>query len=98
MTDLTVAKTIREQLGRQFTLMTGATNFVGDIDSLRFRIPQSKHGINKVLIRLEPSDTYTMVFCQGCEIVSSFEDVYFDQLQDIFERETGLYTTLTARG
>ena len=46
-------------------------------------------------------DTYTMEFTRVRKMellpVETIEDVYFDSLQDIFERVTGLYTTLFGR-
>lgn len=104
MSDLTVANTILEQMGgRQFIIMTGARNLVGDINSLRFSLTGAKDEINKVIIRLEPSDTYTVSFYKmrdhgtSLYLVSEHSDIYFDVLQDVFERATGLYTTLNPR-
>lgn len=62
MSDLTVAKTILEQLGgNKFRVMTGAKNLVGTDNSLSFRLPGSgfcKQGINSVKITLNGSDLY----------------------------------------
>lgn len=98
-----VSETILRQLGgRQFIVMTGARNFIGHPDMLTFRLPGSggfcKNGINRVAIRLNPSDTYTVTFSRirGMKAVEIAEhrDVYFDSLQEIFTRETGLETHL----
>jgi hypothetical protein len=101
-TDLTVANTILRQLGGgRFRVMTGAYNFVGDANRLMFMLKRgtTKDAICKVIITLEPSDTYTMEFWSGFKIITMklhkrVEDVYNDQLQEIFTRETGLYTHL----
>ncbi len=109
-TDLTVANTILEQLGgNRFLAMTGARNLAGDATSLSFRLPGNgfaKNGINYVKVTLEPSDTYTVVFkkigrAPGFKVTEfdKVEDVYCDNLREVFERATGLATSLgTMRG
>jgi hypothetical protein len=53
---------------------------------------------NYVEIRLEPSDTYTMEFFSvsgsSKKSVKKYEDVYFDSLVDIFEKQTGWFLSL----
>ena len=96
-----VAKTILEQLGgNKFIAMTGASSFASGKDSLSFRIPRTRK-IKAVVIRLEPNDTYSMRFV-GQKNRPSFEvfdvavvpEVYCDQLQEVFTKYTGLYTSL----
>ena len=103
MSNLDVAKTILEQLGGgRFIAMTGARDFLGDANSLKFRLPKAKDGINCVQITLEPSDTYTVKFMRIGDRRTMYrvteksvhEDIYFDQLQELFTRQTGLYTHL----
>lgn len=98
-----VAKTILEQLGgNKFRVMTGAKNFVGAPDSLRFSLPGGGgfclDGINKVVITLDPSDTYTVQFyrLRGAKatLIKEVKDVYCDYLVACFERATGLRTSL----
>jgi len=98
-----VANTILEQLGgRRFQVMTGAKNFVGSESGLSFRLPGAggftKHGINVVSIELTPADTYVMLFSRlragVLTVLAEHHDVYFDSLQEIFTRETGLVTHL----
>lgn len=99
---LTVANTILSQLGgSKFRVMTGAYNFVGSENDLSFRIPGqgfAKDSINVVRIRLDPSDTYTMIFSRlrgtKSTIVKEVSDVYNDSLTRIFESVTGLRTRL----
>ncbi len=102
-TDMTVAKTILEQLGgNRFVAMTGSRNFVGDTNSLSFRVVHAKDGINACQIKLDPSDTYTVRFYRVGDRRTGYkhtdksvhEDIYFDQLQELFTRVTGLYTHL----
>ncbi len=97
---LQVAQTILEQLGgRRFLAMVGAKNIAGDESSVQFSIGNgAKNKINKVRVKLEDSDTYTVEFwsIRGAkfDLVSTFSDVYCDQLQEIFTAETGFYCTL----
>jgi hypothetical protein len=96
---MAVAETILQQLGgKRFIVMTGARSFVGSDHALMFALPSCKNGINKVRITLDPSDTYTVEFFRirgmKSELIKSLSDVYFDQLQEVFTDETGLFTTL----
>ena len=93
------AETILKQLGgNQFIAMTGARNFMKDTqnNSLSFKIPKAKEGINYVKITLTPMDTYDMEFgtIRGIDysIKQEVDMVYADRLQDIFTMKTGLYT------
>lgn len=103
MTDMTVANTILQQLGGgRFLTMTGAKNLIGDRNRLIFMVPKgrSKDGkaVNKVVITLDPSDTYTVqtfyIRSGNATPVGSESDIYADQLQASFTRLTGLYTHL----
>ena len=102
MSDLTVMKTILEQLGgNKFVAMTGAKNFVGDGNSLSFRLPGGgfcKNGINAVRITLNGSDLYDVRYMRvrGSKLttVEEVSDLYFDSLTDSIERVTGLATSL----
>lgn len=98
---MSVAKIILNQLGgRRFVAMTGAKNF-GDVgNGLAFQIPASltKQRINAVKIVLDPSDTYTVKFMRmtsrELKTISEHTMIYCDQLEDLFEQQTGLYTHL----
>jgi len=99
--DTTIANTILQQLGgRRFIAMTGARNFIAGKDDLSFRIPGTltRQRINAVQIRLEPSDTYTVIFfvIRGVKIkeASRHEDVYCDSLCELFRDVTGLETRM----
>lgn len=103
MADMTVAKTILEQLGgRRFMAMTGAKNFMGSESALDFRLPAKsgfvKNGINHVRVVLTPMDTYVVIFNRIRDFkvteVSKHEDIYAEDLQELFLRETGLDTHL----
>jgi hypothetical protein len=100
---LETAKTILEQLGgRKFIVMTGAKNFMGDANMLRFQLPSTAHyvknGINVVRITLGANDLYTVEFIKvrGTKVtpVSTHDGIYFDGLQSLFTEHTGLRTSL----
>lgn len=101
-TDLTTANTILEQLGgRRFIMFTGSTNFVGDENSLTMRLKANKVKAKWLKITLTPMDVYLMEFIkekktngihEGIEIVATRENVYCDQLEEVFEDVTGVYT------
>lgn len=99
-TDMTVARTILEQLGgRHFIAMTGSKNFLGGKDTLTFKLGSGAlSGITHVRITLTPLDTYTMEFLRchkfSVALVETMTDVYCDTLQEVFSRVTGLYTEL----
>ena len=94
---LDVANTILQQLGgRRFILMTGAKTMIATNKGLKFILTIGK--VNGVAIDLEPSDTYTMRFYrvrgQTVTLLGEHSDVYAEDLRGIFERETGLATSL----
>jgi len=103
-TDMTVAKTILEQLGgNKFLAMTGAKNLLGDANSLTFRIPmRTLDGSNTVKITLTAMDDYTLEFLSvraGKVKPKTFrEGVYNENLQEVFTRVTGLHTSLGEYG
>lgn len=96
---MSIAETIFAQMGgNRFVAMTGARDFVADVDSLTFRLRRNAKGINCVRVTLQPSDTYRMEFVrvgkQDLKVVVMHDDIYSDQLCACFEAETGLYTSL----
>jgi hypothetical protein len=100
-TNLEVANEILRQFGgSRFVAMTGARQFVGSADSLRFRIPmKTRDGSNVVVVTLLPSDEYRFetYSCRGSKITpkTTIESgVFCDTLRETFERVTGLYTSL----
>lgn len=97
MSNSNVAQNILNQLGgKRFIVMTGTNNFVGGENYLTFHLPSRK--INYIKITLNSNDLYDVEFIKihGANIrtVSKFEDVFCDNLVEIFESETGLYTSL----
>lgn len=100
-TDTQIATTILSQLGaNRFRVMTGARDIFALPDGLAFSLPGNitKGRINRVKIRLTPSDTYTVEFLRvwgdSIKTVHVSEGIYCDMLLDVFERHTGLATSL----
>lgn len=97
---MNVANTILNQLGgNKFIAMTGAKNFIGTDIGLHFTLPKSAgNKITKVVINLDPTDTYTVKFGNiqksFFKIVSSFNDVYCDDLVSLIESQTNLLLSL----
>lgn len=98
---MTIAHTILSQLGgNRFVSMTGAKNLAEIERGIAFQLPANltNHRINAVKIVLDYSDTYKVKFLKigklELKTVSEFDMVYCDQLVDLFEQETGLYTHL----
>jgi len=94
-----IGATILAQLGGgKFIAMTGAKELGFGDGTLEFRIGRNSSKANKVMIRLEDNDTYTIVFFSFRKMelkeVKKFEGVYDDNLQSIFTDFTGLYTSL----
>ena len=98
------AKTILRQLGSA-SVMLGAKNIVLHEDGVSFRIGKNSKRVNRIRITLDPSDTYSIsfdrvpsvkAFCAGKEVksISSAHGVYVDNLHDVIEHHTGLYTRL----
>lgn len=101
---MSVAEVILQQLGGgRFIAMTGARGLVGASKALQFNLPRfSGVKVNHVQIVLEPSDTYRVTFYRvsrtSVKVLAEVGDVYCDQLRDVFERHTGLATSLGTMG
>jgi hypothetical protein len=101
MTTTTIAQTILEQLGgNKFVTMTGATNLVASANSLTFTVPNTARRTNKVVVKLDADDTYTMEFWyitkNATKVILRHEEhgVYASMVRDAFGAYTGLYTHL----
>jgi hypothetical protein len=96
MANLTVANTIKDQLGRVALFAIGARNLVGGETFLQFGIGRNAKGVNKIRIELMPDDTYTVSFWfvrkAYLRLIAQETDVYVDSLHDSIDRNTGLYT------
>ncbi len=94
------ANVIRKQIGNKAICMLGACNLSYDSEkyaNFSFRIKGSSK-VNHIEIVLNGNDLYDMKFnkIHGMKFknVSTINDVYCDQLNEIIEKETGLYTSL----
>jgi hypothetical protein len=89
--------------------MTGAKNFYTNGNDLCFTIGRNKSKANRVKICLNVMDTYDIEFIKFTndrltkdfqyieakfETLDKIEDIYNDNLTEVFERYTGLYTRL----
>ena len=91
-----VANTILSQLGgRRFIIMTGAKHFIDNGSGLSFHIPtNNKNRITGIRIELNGTDLYDLFFYKKFDLFKEYNDIYNDQLQEIFTRETGMFTRL----
>lgn len=100
-----VASIILQQLGgNKFIAMTGARHFGTNGNDLAFTLPRYPGlKINCVKITLNAMDTYDIDFLKvppmsqchkPVETIKRCEDIYNDQLQEVFTRYTGLDTHL----
>lgn len=98
-----VANTILSQLGgRRFTTMTGANSLTAineQCGGLSFRLPRMNGvKVNYVKIVLNGLDLYEVTFGRiynnKFSVISEHKDVYCDELENLFEKQTGLYTHL----
>lgn len=100
-----VAQTILQQLGgNKFLAMIGAKNLCshGAENALSFRLSSvmtsGKNKCNHVKITLNGNDlydvTFSKIFKMTVKEISSFSDVYAENLVELFESETVLATKL----
>tara|TARA_B100000427_G_scaffold324012_1_gene328386 strand:- start:1009 stop:1305 length:297 start_codon:yes stop_codon:yes gene_type:complete len=97
---MSVAKTILSQLGgNKFAVMTGAKNFVDCGDALSMRIGRNKTSSNYLKVTLNSMDLYDMKFSRvspkgGERSITEYNNIFNDQLVEVFEKHTGMYTKL----
>ena len=97
---MSVAKTILSQLGgNKFAVMTGAKNFVDCGDALSMRIGRNKTSSNYLKVTLNSLDLYDMKFSRvspkgGERSITEYNNIFNDQLVEVFEKHTGMYTKL----
>ena len=97
---MSVAKTILKQLGgNKFAVMTGAKNFVDCGDALSMKIGRNKTSSNYLKITLNMMDLYDVKFSRvspkgGARSVTEYNNIFNDQLVEVFEKHTGMYTKL----
>lgn len=98
MTDMTVAKTIHQQIGNKAMVMIGAKNFVGDDTMLSFKIGRNAGKWTHIRVELTAADLYRMTFFRfwDCDVKAEkvVDGLYFDMLRSTIRRETGMATSL----
>ena len=94
------AKTLLQQLGgRRFMMMVGAKNLGRDNKGLHMKIGRNSKSISHVVINYNRGkDLYDMKFLRvrkgKVKVVNKVLGVYADQLNNTFEKNTGLYTRM----
>ena len=100
------AKVLLQQLGgNKFIMMTGAKNFGLGPKGMGFKIGRNSKKINYIRIDLDRGkDLYNMEFIRMArkkgelsptmKVVKKIKGVYADQLQKMFTKYTGMYTSL----
>jgi len=100
--NIEVAQTIATQLGGTSRLQafTGAYNFGTSGNNLTFRIKNRK--VNYVRITLNSKDLYDLQFgrVSGVKftVIKEYNDIYNDQLVELFEQTTGMYLSFKEGG
>jgi hypothetical protein len=95
MTNMTVARSILDQLGgERFVAMTGARELVGSADSLTFKIGANPKRVSQVRVTLTPADLYSVTFFRIGKAPQIESDVHCGMLEAVFSERTGLYTQL----
>tara|TARA_Y100001937_G_scaffold663_1_gene783 strand:- start:5925 stop:7241 length:1317 start_codon:yes stop_codon:yes gene_type:complete len=84
--------------GNKFIAMTGAKGFAFSDKFMSFKIGKNSKGINFVRIGHNAKDLYDMEFgfvsVRGIKVKKKVKDVYADMLGTMFEKYTGMRTSL----
>ena len=99
-----VIDTIIKQLGgNKFFVMTGSKPHYKDIETenpfVSIKLIRNKSGANYLIVQyIRSTDLYKVEFIKlntnERKVISNYENIYSDQLTEIFESETGLRTSL----
>lgn len=98
-------ETLKQLGGNRFIMMTGAKNFGVGPKGMGFKIGRNSKKINYIRIDLDRGkDLYNMEFIRMArkkgelsptlKVVKKIKGVYADQLQKLFTKYTGMYTSL----
>jgi len=98
MTKSQASETLKQLGGNKFIVMTGAKRFAFSDKGLGFKIGRNAKAVNYVHISLNGKDLYDMKFQKGTRVLKKVNDVYGDQLQKMFTKYTGMYTSLGTMG
>ena len=101
--DQMIGKTILEQMGgaRRLQVMLGVQQFISLNDGIGIKWPNKNPSKgNYVEIRLNGSDLYDVTFFNAGrgakKLVKKFDDIFFDDLVNTFERQTGWYLRMAS--
>jgi hypothetical protein len=99
MDEMYVAVTILEQLGgNKFITMTGAKCWTYDETSITFKIGRNSGKVQFFKVTLNALDLYDLEFYKHIKdekrMIEEVKGVFNDQLQEIFNRVTGMDTHL----
>jgi hypothetical protein len=93
-TDMTIATTIRNQIGHRALYMLGAKNIAGTANSLSFKIAKNNSKANYINITLNSMDNYDIEFIRifkfNREVIKKFENVDAENMHEIIRDTTGL--------
>jgi hypothetical protein len=91
------AETLKQLGGNRFIAMTGAKDFGVGPKGMSFKIGRNSKRVNYIRIDLK-NDLYNMEFMwvskKGIKVIKKVKGVYNDQLQKMFTKYTGMYTSL----
>ena len=98
-TNKEIANTILEQLGgNRFIAMTGSRVNGFSKESLNFKLIRNKSKANFLNIKLNSLDLYDVKFNKffkhDLKLVKEFNNVYAEDLKELFTKETGLNVSL----
>ncbi len=99
MSNLQVANTIKDQIGRCAFMLMGAHTLLGGENFLQFTVGcRNDKAVKKVRVCLMPSDTYTVEFYgfRG-QLKDTDEQVYAENLLDSIEKGTNLFLSFRSR-
>lgn len=93
------AETLKQLGGNRFIAMTGAKHFGVGPNGMSFKIGRNSKRVNHVTIDYDRGrDLYNMKFdwvtIKGIKNKKTLKGIYADQLQDMFTKYTGMYTSL----
>ena len=91
---------MRQYGGGEFLAVTGAKNltFSEKGKYVVFQLPKNPKGVKYVKTTLMPEDVYSVEFLDyKMKRIDILEPVYWEELTDRFEEETGLYALLYPR-
>ncbi len=98
--NLEAANTIAHQIGAKAFQMMGTMTKLGTENSLIFNLRGSPLHVSKIVVTLEPSDTYRIDFYRGAagrhpmKLQYTSDGIYADGLKQCIEINTGLYLSL----